>query len=75
MRVHFYHMHVRYTAIILEEDNLPHPRCPQCNIIVPWRALNARNPITDQFSKGAEIKRQQMAEDEMRDSAGREFQA
>ena len=27
MRVHFWRRHVRDTVIILEEGNLPHPRC------------------------------------------------
>ena len=27
MRVHFWRRHVRETIIILEEGNLPHPRC------------------------------------------------
>ena len=28
MRVHFWRRHVRDVVIILEEENLPHPRCP-----------------------------------------------
>ena len=28
VRVHFMHWHVQDTAVILEEGNLPHPRCP-----------------------------------------------
>ena len=28
IRVHFFHPHVRYTVIILDERNLPHPWCP-----------------------------------------------
>ena len=30
MRVHFWRRHVRDTVIILEEGNLPHPRCENC---------------------------------------------
>ena len=29
MRVHFLHWHVLNTVVILEEVNLPHPRCTQ----------------------------------------------
>ena len=35
MQVQFFHRHVQYTVIILEDGNLPHPRCPQCEILVP----------------------------------------
>ena len=28
MRMHFFNRHVRDIVIILEEGNLPHPRCP-----------------------------------------------
>ena len=40
MRVHFWNLHVRDTMVILEEGNLPHSRCPLCDMLVPWRALN-----------------------------------
>ena len=46
MRVHFFHGHIRDTVIILEEGNLPHPRCSWCNILVPWQALNGRHLVT-----------------------------
>ena len=44
--VHFWRQHVRYIVIILEEGNLPHPRCPQCDMFVPWRDLNGRHKTT-----------------------------
>ena len=31
MRVHFLHRHVHNTVVILEEGNLPFPRCTRCN--------------------------------------------
>ena len=34
------HRHFRDTAIILEEGNLHHTRCPWCDILVPWKDLN-----------------------------------
>ena len=35
MRVHLWYRHVRDTVVILEEGNLPHPRCPLCYMLVP----------------------------------------
>ena len=35
MRVYFLHRHVRDTVVVLEEGNLPHPRCPRCDMLVP----------------------------------------
>ena len=43
IRMHFFNWHVRDIVIILEERDLPHPRCSQCDILVPWRALNGRH--------------------------------
>ena len=33
MRVHFLYQHFLYTVFILEEGNLPQPRCPRCNMM------------------------------------------
>ena len=66
MWVHFYHQNVQNTVIILEEGNLPHPRCSRCNMLVPWRALNRRHLSTAQCAKGRDRKLRQMAEEEMR---------
>ena len=46
MRVHFWRRHVRDTVIILEEGNPPHPRYENCDMLVPWRALNGRHKDT-----------------------------
>ena len=35
IQVHFYHWHFRDTVIILDEGNLPCPRCPWCDMLVP----------------------------------------
>ena len=75
MRVHFFHRHVQDTVIILEEGNLPNPRCPHCNMLVPWRALNRSHLATTQCTKGEERKRRQLAEEELRESSWRTFQA
>ena len=34
LRVHFTHRHAQDTIVILEEGNLPYPRCPKCNMFV-----------------------------------------
>ena len=56
MRVHLLCPHVLDTMFILEVGNLPHPRCTQCNMLVPWRALNGRHPDTAQYARGEETK-------------------
>ena len=61
--------------IILEEENLPHPRCPRCDILVPWQSLKGRHISTAKCTKGAERKRRRMAKEDMQESAGRAFQA
>ena len=75
MWVHFFHRHIRDNVIILEEENLPHPQFPQYDILVPWRALNGRHFDTAQCSKGAERKRRRLAEEDLRESLERAFQA
>ena len=37
MRMNFWKRNVRDTVVILEEGNLPHPQCPLCDMMVPWR--------------------------------------
>ena len=73
MRMHFCSQHVLDIVIILEEVNLPHPRCSRCDILVPWRALNGRHHTTAMFRKGVELKRRQMAEAELRYITERAF--
>ena len=71
MRVHFWRRHVRDTFIILEEGNLPHPRCENCDMLVPWRSLNGRHKDTAMCRSGAERKRRQITEAEIRESMER----
>ena len=73
MQMQFCNRHVRDVVIILEEGNLPHPRCSRCDILVPWRALNGRHHATPMCKKGVERKRRRMAEAELRDSTERAF--
>ena len=75
MRVHFVHRHVLDNVVILEEGNFPYTQCARCNMQVPQRALDRRHPGTAQFLKGAEQKRRQMAETEMRENSERAFEA
>ena len=53
MRVHFWNRHVRDTVVILEEGNLPQPRCPMCDILVTWREMNGMHQCTEKSRKGA----------------------
>ena len=74
MRVHFWRRHVRDTIIILEEGNLPHPRCENCDMFVLWRALNGRHKSTTMCKRGAERKRRRLAEAEIRESTEMAFE-
>ena len=58
---------MRDTVIILEEGNLPHPRCENCDMLVPWRALNGRHKDTAMCRSGVESKRRRLAEAEIRE--------
>ena len=75
MIVNFLHIHVQETVIILEEGNLSHPWCPQCDILVPCKALNGWHTTTTQCAKGEESERHRLVEEEIRESAARAFQA
>ena len=75
MRVHFVHPHVLNTVVMLEEENLPHPRCVRCDMQVPRRALNGRHPGTVQCVKEAKRKRRRLAETETRENLERDFEA
>ena len=52
--------------MILEEGNLPYPRCPKCDIFVLQWALNFRHPSTDLFRRVEERKHHRLAADEAR---------
>ena len=61
MRVHFVNRHVHDTVVILEEGNLPLPRCPWCDLQVSRKALNGRHLETNQCRTGAERKIRRLA--------------
>ena len=74
MRVHFWRRHVRDTIIILEEGNLPHPRCENCDMFVLWRALNGRHKSTMMCKRVAERKCRRLVEAEIRESTKMAFE-
>ena len=74
MRFHFLHRHIGDTVIILREVNLPHPLCPRCEMLVPWKFLNGQHVITAQCDEGVERKIRWFAAEEMRDNMVRAFQ-
>ena len=75
MRVHFVHRPVHDTVVILEEGNLPLPRCPRCDLQVSRKALNVRHLGTSQCRTGTERKRRRLAEAEMQKTSERAFHA
>ena len=75
MRMHFCSRHVRDIVIILEEGNLPHPRCSRCDIMVLWRELNGKHHDTAMCRSEAERKRRRMAETKLRESTEMAFEA
>ena len=74
MRVHLWRRNLRDVVIILEEGNLPQSRFPRCDMLVPGRSLNVRHKSTAMCRSGAEKKRRQLAEEEVRDSAEMAFE-
>ena len=62
IRVHFLQRHVLKTVVILEEVNLPHPRCARCDMLVPRQDLNGSHPAIAQFVRGAHRKRRRLVE-------------
>ena len=66
---------MRDTVIILEEGNLPHPRCEECDMLVPWRSLNGRHKSTAMCKSGAIKKQRRETETEIREITERAFEA
>ena len=61
--------------VILEEGNLPQPRCPRCDILVPWEDLNGYHTNTAKCTKGEDHKWHHMVAEKMRESTAQAFQA
>ena len=71
MRMHLLHWHVQDTMLILEEGNLPHPRCPLCDMLVTWRSLNESHKRTAQCKTGLERKQRCLSAEEERATTSR----
>ena len=69
------HRHIHDTVMMLEEGNLPLPRCPRCNLQVSRKALNGRHLGTIQCRTGTERKWRRLLEAEMRKNSEQEFHA
>ena len=74
MWVHLLHWRVLNTVVIIEEGKFPHPRCARCYMLFPRQALNGWHSGTAQYNKGAERKRQRLAEVETRESTEQDFE-
>ena len=61
MQVHFVHRHVHDTVVMLEEGNLPLPRCPRCDLQVSRKALNGRHLGTIHCRLETQRKRRRLA--------------
>ena len=61
--------------VILEEGNLPHPRCPLCDMLVPWKDPNGTHRCMAQCTWRAERKRRQLSVEEEREVTTRAFRA
>ena len=59
----------------MEEVNPPHPRCPLCDIMVPWRSLNGMQRRASQCKKGADRKQRRLEAEEDRAVISRKFSA
>ena len=75
MRVQFVHRHVHDTVVMLEEGNIPLPRCPRCDLQASRKALNGRHLWTIQCRTGTEQKRRRLAVAEMQENLERAFHA
>ena len=75
LRIHFLHLHVQDTILILEEGNRPHPCYPDCNMFMPWATLNLRHLTTALCERGVDQKMWRLAEEESQMGAAMAFQA
>ena len=60
IRVQFYQQHPRYSIVIMEEVNQPHPHCPQRDMFSLQEALNLAHPTATICRCGLERKQQRM---------------
>ena len=69
------HQHVHDIVVILEEGNLPLPRCPRCDLQVSRKALNGRHLEPNQCKTGAERKKRRLAAAEVETTSEKAFHA
>ena len=69
------HRHVHDTVVILEEVNLPLPRCPRWDLQVSGKALNGRHLETNRCKQGAERKKRRLAAAEVETTLEKAFHA
>ena len=75
MRVHFWHWHVRDIVVILEDGNIPHPRCRLCEMLVSCKSLKETQRSMAECTWGAERKIRQLVVEEEREVTARYFSA
>ena len=73
--IRFVHHHVQYTIVIMEEVNCLQPRCPACDMSVPWAEMNNRCPTTMICAWWGNRKRQWISEEESQAGVATAFQA
>ena len=66
--------HMRYTIVVPEEGNRLLPQFPQCDMFVPWEALDGRHPATEMCDKGNDKKCGWWVEEEAHTGASSAFQ-
>ena len=59
----------------LEEGSRPYPRCPQCDMFVPQKALNVWNLTNILYGKGMERKWNRLEEEDAREGTERALTA
>lgn len=58
LRQHFQRRHIQDSICILEEGSTPLPRCPHCQLHLPYHSLNGRHPDTALCKNGSQRYRQ-----------------
>ena len=74
LRVHSMRYHLKETVVIMEEGNIHYPRCPRCDMLVPWAALNSQYLNTAQHANGGERNRRRLSVEEYRAGTEASFQ-
>ena len=73
--VHFVHLHMQDTLVVLVEGNYPLPCCPKCDIFATWRALNGTHQVMSMCTRGVERRLKRLWEEESRRIMVMDFEA